>query len=633
MTCRSPACPRDRASNSPPHRPPPRAPSGLGAVKSWGEEGPATPDPFSPVRRGWVADAPTIDEHPRMDRTSFVLEVAPAATLRSPARSEVTGDAHFGTRPYRTGWGRLGRSALAVAGLATLVIGSAAAAPQESPTSCTSGNCLDAITNPSPYDPTHPQWWRYVPSETTIVPHPMQHLAVFLPTGTAPPTGWPVVMHSNASNFREPIAWCDGTRGAFTKICDDFNIDLMNLIQNGWAVVSVSTVGVDSTISGQEANVFFPEGSPEWEDFNLFWGEKDFTWARQWVAESATTLNLDNDRVVVWGTSSGSIYSGWIALGPTRTFATATSSQALQDTKCAGLVGNLPLAWLPAYDDNFAATHWPDVNGLAAAKVLDAAPGVLAAASPSTWIRAAGSHAVDTPVCILGDEVVHTYTFNRDAQGDPTLTNTFDPPAGPLHPSWFVLTMAEDLMGLDPSFHGIESLFLLSDLTTDLGSVGAPHAGYVDLVYGGTIHNNDAQLLRGHWLRKFTDRVTADAVARNGTGINALCYTTLDVPVVGDTWSVDLDFTAQGGSGIWGIYGYTAPFTFLLPLGQELLLDPTSAFLFSASGLGVGTITPVDFVLPADPGLMGLTLSTQAYTVGPTAGLLLCNAIDLLLGY
>ncbi|MEW6074402.1 MAG: hypothetical protein AB1726_17640 [Planctomycetota bacterium] len=521
---------------------------------------------------------------------------------------------------------------------ALLAIGfaaSAVAAPQGSlPSGCQSTDCVDAIQNPSPHDPSHPQWWRYVPPETVATPHPMQHLAIFVPVGTPPPSGWPVILHSNVGGFLEPLAWCDGTRGAITRLCGDHHGDLKTFLQGGWAIVSVSGVGTDSVISGQEANVFFPAGSAEWEDFDLFWGEKDFTWARQWVAENAAGLSLDNDRVIAWGTSAGGVYAAWIALGPTRVFLGATSSQSGQDTRCAGYVGDLPLAWLPAYADVYPALHWPDVNGQAAPTVADVAPGILAAASPSTWIRAAASHAIDTPVCLAGDEFVDTYTFDRDVQNDPTLTNAFDPPVDPLHPSWFPLTLAEDLMILDPDFHAIQSLFLISDLVTDLGSVGPPHSGYVDLLFGGTIAENDLQLLHGYWLRKFTDPVGASATVRNGTGINTPCYGTSDTPVIGGTWSVALDFTAHGGSGFWGLYGYGSALTFLLNgLGQELLLNPLSGQIFSTFGVGTSNPYPIDLPIPADPALMGVSFSTQAFTQSGPVGILLCNAIDLVLGY
>lgn len=53
-----------------------------------------------------------------------------------------------------------------------------------------------------------------------------------------------------------------------------------------------------------------------WDDFNYFFGEKDFTWARQWVAEKSDDplFMFDNTKIVSCGTSAGATYSAFLGV-------------------------------------------------------------------------------------------------------------------------------------------------------------------------------------------------------------------------------------------------------------------------------------------------------------------------------
>jgi len=227
---------------------------------------------------------------------------------------------------------------------------------------------------------------------------------------------------------------------------------------------------------------------------------------------------------------------------------------------------------------------------------------------------------------------VSAFDFGRDGGGDPTLVNTFDPGIDPLHPSWFVLALAEDLLVLAPSMHSVHSLFALSALVSDLGSVSAPHSGYVDLKFPGTINDSSTHAIRVAWLRRFTDFTNAAVTIRNGTGVNVNCYGSSDLPIIGDLMTLEIDFTHQGGSGFYGIYGFDAPITYMMSFGQEVLVHPGSQILFYVTGTGSGAPHQIDLGIPASPALMGFTAYTQAFTTGGS-GLQLGNAVDLLCGY
>ena len=80
---------------------------------------------------------------------------------------------------------------------------------------------------------------------------------------------------------------------------------LNDALQSGWAVITVGTIGWNSPpVAGRDPNLFFDQGSPEWNQGNAFWGEQEFTWARQYVAHYANAidpngcppLDVDNDR-------------------------------------------------------------------------------------------------------------------------------------------------------------------------------------------------------------------------------------------------------------------------------------------------------------------------------------------------
>ena len=127
-----------------------------------------------------------------------------------------------------------------------------------------------------------------------------------------------------------------------------------------------------------------------------------------------------------------------------------------------------------------------------------------------------------------------------------------------------------------------------------------------------------------------TRPIHASAIDFNGAGTNSLCYATTSLPVLGGTWTAQVDTSAHPGATRSYLIGRTAAQDPPLNLaGGQLLVKPNSSWIFNlsqaTSGLDVYTI-PV----PNDPALIGATIFTQALIFG--GGYELCNATDLVLG-
>ncbi|MFT5290714.1 MAG: hypothetical protein ACI8QS_001747 [Planctomycetota bacterium] len=123
----------------------------------------------------------------------------------------------------------------------------------------------------------------------------------------------------------------------------------------------------------------------------------------------------------------------------------------------------------------------------------------------------------------------------------------------------------------------------------------------------------------------------ADAVVRNGSHSNPLCYRATSLPSLGTTFTAEIDTTSQGGSAVLTlIAGYGSA---LGPLGSsygEILVDPTSDLILSSGKAPVAGIGVHGIPVPNDIGLLGFTLYTQGVLLG--GGASLCNAIDLVVG-
>ncbi len=295
----------------------------------------------------------------------------------------------------------------------------------------------------------------YAPPEVAA-PHPAQRLRVFYPDTARhamPAAGWPFVFHVSGGNFLESTP--------FTSVTPTGQAAFYKLLERGVAVVSVGCVGIDSTGLGPAPNLFHDQGSSEWDDFGLFWGEKDATWAWLEVQFRAAAWGLDKTRGIVFGNSSGALVTSWVALGPERGGGSwAGLSAPLQESTaiCAAAVAIEPPAWWNSLVHDFFGFHFEDASapGTRAPTLGDARPSDLAAASLSRWIRQPGSSAATTPVFLAYDDVALSTDFARNGAGDPTLSDALDP-AIALHPYWSGIILRQDLLFVAPLLHGPSS--------------------------------------------------------------------------------------------------------------------------------------------------------------------------------
>lgn len=126
----------------------------------------------------------------------------------------------------------------------------------------------------------------------------------------------------------------------------------------------------------------------------------------------------------------------------------------------------------------------------------------------------------------------------------------------------------------------------------------------------------------------------AQAVVRAGSRPNRMCFLSTSLPVLGASWTCEVDATQHANAGLTLVHGTSAPYQGLFLRGGELLI----AFpgfggrtYFSSAVPSGGGVARHSIPIPPLASLVGLPAYTQAFVLGGT--LELCNAIDLTLGY
>ncbi len=126
--------------------------------------------------------------------------------------------------------------------------------------------------------------------------------------------------------------------------------------------------------------------------------------------------------------------------------------------------------------------------------------------------------------------------------------------------------------------------------------------------------------------------VAATSVDRNGSGVNALCYTTQSLPVIGSLWRAEIDVAGHPGATVAGVAWYDHPLAGIMVSGGELLVDITQTNLFTTVAGATGNPVTFAAAIPCDASLGGLLAYSQGFILGG-AGWELCNANDLTLGH
>lgn len=159
--------------------------------------------------------------------------------------------------------------------------------------------------------------------------------------------------------------------------------------------------------------------------------------------------------------------------------------------------------------------------------------------------------------------------------------------------------------------------------------VAARGADYTAFVWRDEREGTPDILAQNLWDNGQLGGVAASA-ERNGSGANALCLTSADDPVLGETWDAAVDTTGVAIPSFSGILFYPAPLPGIPVAGGELLVDVTKPLLFLSTS--VSGVSPDSHAVPIpdDATLAGFTIYTQGVVAGTSTQF--CNAIDLTLG-
>ncbi|HEX6886176.1 MAG TPA: Ig domain-containing protein [Planctomycetota bacterium] len=292
-----------------------------------------------------------------------------------------------------------------------------------------------------------------------------QRLNVFLPRGTPPPAGWPVVLNNRAGGgiATLPLGSVSETGGTAA---------LHALLKAGVAVVDFGVTGI-----GDGAGLFYPPGHPSgrYESFapNDDTPEKDAEWALQWL-KIQTAYPLDVENVCLRGSSHGAIISMWAAMGPERA-RTSGSAQVRASTRVRGVLALQPpvsvWAFLQSADlavrmvAHFEQAALPGVAATAFGQVSEALQkdgSVMRFAFQTSEARVHNAHQA---ICLLYSEPVKRVNgapadMTLDATGYPRLHGVLQQPY--IHDAWSGYVLWQRLIGLSTSaagFHRTRSIF------------------------------------------------------------------------------------------------------------------------------------------------------------------------------
>ncbi|MEQ1893752.1 MAG: Ig domain-containing protein, partial [Planctomycetota bacterium] len=343
----------------------------------------------------------------------------------------------------------------------------------------------------------------YLPSERLALgaAKSQQRLNVFLPPGTAPLGGWPVVLNNRAGGGLAALPL-----GALQNT--GVTAPLHAFVASGIAVVDFGVTGI-----GNGQGLFYPPGhaSGRYESFRPGDDnpEKDAEWALQWLKTQAS-FPLSRTNICLRGSSQGAILGLWCALGPERARVTG-SAQVRASTKVKGVLALQPPTsnWAFDQDPTFASNmiaHYEQAAapGVAAttfrqvAENLQKANSVMGFAFASLEAR---SWNESQAVCLIYNEPVlrvggAVADMGLDAAGYPRLRDALGVPF--VHDSWAGYVFFRRLLDLSPSsatFHRANSLFAVRDTT----ALPAPQNWHTS-TYAGLLTGAPATALAHGWV-------------------------------------------------------------------------------------------------------------------------------------
>ena len=125
----------------------------------------------------------------------------------------------------------------------------------------------------------------------------------------------------------------------------------------------------------------------------------------------------------------------------------------------------------------------------------------------------------------------------------------------------------------------------------------------------------------------------ASATVNNGSGINPNVFTSTSLPILGTDWTSQVNAAAAGTNGFVFVFVYAGDLPGTSTAFGELLLDPSSPWLFTDLAIAAGGISSHAVAVPNDSAFAGGEAFAQAYLNNLPPSGQLTNAIDLVLGY
>lgn len=324
-------------------------------------------------------------------------------------------------------------------------------------------------SNPTPIPYRQPEY---------LFPSGDQKLDVYLPAGTAPPNGWPVLISNRMAG------WFGAGLRTQLDPANTAHLLLHKAVNAGIAVIDQALYG------GGDANApffqawIYPPGHPSgrWENPNQILPEWECLAAVQWVAEQST-YDLDPQRIFVHGVSAGATTPAWLAVMPELAF-TSGSTHIQRPSALRGMVWFDGLFSFLACQTNFdhAGNHFESVStpGFNAPYLGDADQEIVDAAGVSRAMLLPGSRAHQTPFFVACDEAAESLNYATESDGHPELRNIVGAPQ--VHDLWFSAALVQALRQQDPAFHEAKTEFWCrpeyhADLSTMASAVTGNFAG------------------------------------------------------------------------------------------------------------------------------------------------------------
>lgn len=273
---------------------------------------------------------------------------------------------------------------------------------------------------------------------------PTERANVFLPSGTAPDDGWPVLL------WIEETVLDAGSRQ--TSIASGDTI-ASRCLKRGIAFVSATVTRVIATgpdaVDGNGA--FQPPGSVRWADADYPSPWKSACHLVQWAKEDAATYGFDPAKVVIGGDRMGADLALWVGLGTDwPAFSGAAQFRSSSTSRPVGVLAQRPTGWFRAViatkaEPGFASSGDDDTLALrfnqATQTDLDDASPLRVGFDDATYpgVRALNA---EQPVFLWAPDAPESADWTKTGT-DPTLANTLNVGA-----AWGARMLRRELVGL-----------------------------------------------------------------------------------------------------------------------------------------------------------------------------------------